>query len=87
MKKIPALRNLNNKEVVTIKMPKYLGDKNGEKQYDMSTLVETQISLPTGWKDMLARGEDVPFDFINNVQEIDGINCFVAWLDQVTEGK
>ena len=85
--KIPVLKSLNNKEVVTIKMPKYLGDKDGKKQYAMDILVDTQIALPTGWKDMLAKGENVEVQFINNVQTIDDITCFVAWIDQATQGK
>ena len=86
--KISALRALNEKVVVTIKMPKYLGEnKNGEKQYDSSNLIDTQISLPKDWKDKLKNSEDVPFQFINNVQTIDDIECFVVWLNQTTEGK
>lgn len=86
--KIPVLRALNNKEVVTIKMPKYLGEgKDGKKKYDMNDLIDTQIALPKNWKAMLANGEDVEVQFINNVQTIDDVTCFITWLDQVTEGK
>lgn len=86
--KIPVLRALNNQVVITIKMPKYLGEgKDGGKKYDMKNLIDTQIALPKDWKAMLARGEDVPFQFINNVQIIEDVQCFVAWLNQVTEGK
>ena len=87
--KIPVLKSLKDKEVVTIKMPKYLGEgKDGKKKYDMNDLIDTQIALPTGWKAMLAKGDvDVEIQFINNVQTIDNIQCFVAWIDQVTQGK
>lgn len=86
--KIPVLKSLKDKEVVTIKMPKYLGEgKDGKKKYDMNDLIDTQIALPKDWRTMLANGEDVEVQFINNVQTIDNITCFITWIDQVTQGK